>query len=564
MQTISAEEFKKRYGESGIQAFSKPTEKPPLSNRIAETLGLGGAVDTFGSLLARQGLGPQTKEEGQKFVEKPTAKQTAGAVLQTATVPAGMLLTGGASLPAQMAIGAGIGYAYDVGQDLIEKKSTKEVLTPGMGTVVGGAVPAVFKGFSAGIGALKKPVSEATEAVSTKVSQKIAQAVPDKVPEIVQGATQKGQEILERVPRFVGRVKENIAESAVKAEKIRTAPTPTIQNALKVGLPEKYINTIPKADKATNNAYLRVLDIADETPSTIGVKKNPTIVGGELAGKQYEIIEKQRQTIGKMIGDEVEKLGKTNVKANMAPSFNQIDDVLVQNGITPTEGGVLKFAGKYTPAERARIQELYTLSRESGDVLSATQVRDTDQLFSKLQRETRMEGIGDLRVNANGQDMSMFRMFRDIYSNQLENIAPEIKPLNLKYRNLVTLIDDIEDSIIKTPNFNVTKSADPAEFAKVNLRRIFGEAQSSPAYEAIADEMDTIARQLGYADASPKEIAAFAQEIRELYPESVPRTGFQGGFTGLMDIAEKVLSAGKSDVTDQRKALRALIQEYAK
>lgn len=534
---------------------AKETASEPLANRIAKGVGLGGAVDTFGSLLARQGFGVQTKEEGQQFIEKPTAGQIAGAALQTAAVPASALLTGGTSLLGQAAIGAGLGYVYDVGQDLIEKKSVGEVLTPGMGTAIGGLVPPVFRGFSVGIGALKKPVTEATEAVT----QKVAQVIPENVPEVVQGATQKGQELLERIPRFVGRVKEDIAESAVKAERIKTASSPEIQTALKVDLPEKYINTIPQADPATKAAYRRVLDIADETPSTIGVKKNPTIVGGELAGKQYEIIEKQRQTVGKMIGDEVEKLGKSNIKADMGVSFNQIDDVLVQNGITPNEKGVLKFAGKYTPAERARIQELYTLSRESGDVLTAQQVRDMDQLFSKLQRETRMEGIGDLRVNANGQDMSMFRMFRDIYSNQLENIAPEIRPLNLKYRNLVTLIDDIEDSIIKTPNFNVTKSADPAEFAKVNLRRIFGEAQSSPAYEAIADEMDTIARQLGYTDASPKEIAAFAQEIRELYPESVPRTGFQGGMTRLLDVAERVLGAGKADVTDQRKALRALI-----
>jgi hypothetical protein len=201
------------------------------------------------------------------------------------------------------------------------------------------------------------------------------------------------------------------------------------------------------------------------------------------------------------------------------------------------------------------------MARESGDVLTPTQVRDMDQLFSKLQRETRMEGVGDLRVDVNGQNMSMFRVFRDIYANQLENLSPELRKLNSQYRNVVTLMDDIEDSIIKTPNFNVTKTTDPAEFAKVNLRRIFGEAQSSPAYEAIADEMDTIARQLGYADAKPKDIAAFAQEIRELYPESVPRTGFSGGIkSGIGELLQSVSQAGKADVIDQRKALMALLE----
>lgn len=537
------------------------SDKKPLSNRIAETVGLGGAVDVFGSLLARQGVGVQTKEEGQQFVEKPTAGQVAGAALQTAAIPASFALTGGASLPAQIAAGAGLGYAYDVGQDLIEKKSVGETLTPGLGTVIGGVVPPVFRGFSAGIGALKKPVTEAAEAVT----QKVAQAIPEQMPEVVQGTVQKGQELLERVPRFVGRVKEDIAESSLKAEKIKTAPTPEIQQAYKVDLPEKYINTIPQADPATKAAYKRVLDIADETPSTIGVKKNPTIVGGELAGKQYEIIEKQR----KRIGDEMNKVFATLPKEKTVPmqqAYRTLDDVLAEQGVIvkPTKNGFqFQYTGdaKITPKQRSVVEQLYNLAREGGDVMSPAQVHKRDQLFSALQREAKTDQIEDVLVaTPDGGKISLFRVFRDVFNGQLDEITPEIKKLNTQYRNISTIIDDVEDSIFKTPNFNVTKSADPAEFAKVNLRRIFGESQSSPAYEAIADEMDTVARQLGYADASPKEIAAFAQEIRDLYPESVPRTGFQGGFTRLLDVAEKVLGAGKADVSDQRKALRALIE----
>lgn len=535
------------------QGAVEPTSKP-ISNKITDALGLGGAVDTFGSLLARQGAGPQTKAQGQQFVEKPTAGQVAGAALQTAAIPAGFALTGGSSAIGQAAVGAGIGYAYDVGQDLIEKKSIGKVLTPGAGTAVGAVAPLAIKGLAAGVGALKKPAEKAIGATSKVVTE----SIPDST--LVQGAKQKATEFAERVPRFVGRVTEATQEQAVKAEKIRTS-TPSVANAVRVDLPEKYINTVTQADDATKAAYKRVLDIADETPKTVGVKTNPTIVGGELAGKQYELIENQRKTIGKAIGEQVKALGLDNAKVDMRVGFAQIDDVLEQQGISVGKGGKLSFTGKFTPAERTRIQELYTLSKESGDVLTPTKVRDMDVLFSKLQREARMEGVGDLRIDVNGESHSMFRVFRDIYSNQLENLSPELRKLNSQYRNVSTLIDDIEDSIIKTPNFNVTKSTDPAEFAKVNLRRIFGESQSSPAYEAIADEMDTIARQLGYADAKPKDIAAFAQEIRELYPESVPRAGFSGGIkSGIADILQSVSGAGKADVIDQRKALRDLIE----
>jgi hypothetical protein len=234
--------------------------------------------------------------------------------------------------------------------------------------------------------------------------------------------------------------------------------------------------------------------------------------------------------------------------------------ILAENGFTIGKNGKLSVVGKYTDKERAIIQDLYTKSREGGEVLTASQVRDMDVLFSKLQREARIDQIANIRIKANGEDMNIFNVFRDVYSNQLENIAPEIRELNKQYRNLYTLLDDVESSILKTPNFNATKSADPAEFAKVNLRRIFGESQSSPAYEAIADEMDKVSRAFGYKDATPKQVAEFAEEIRKLYPETIPKTGFQGGIKmGIMDLAEKVLGAGKADVTDQRKALRELL-----
>lgn len=542
--------------------IEQPTqpEKKPLSNRITDFLGLGGATETFGKLLARQGIGTDTsKEVTQEFVEKPTVGQVGGALLQTAAIPAGFALTGGASLAGQSAIGAGLGYAYDVGQDLIEKKSSGEVLTPGMGTVVGGVAPVAIRGLAAGVGVLKKPA----EKIASVTGEAVTNTIPDSA--IVQGTKQKATEIAERIPRFVGRVTEATQEQAIKAEKIRTA-TPQVAKALKVELPEKYINTVTQADPATKAAYKRVLDIADETPKTVGVKTNPTIVGGELAGKQYEVIEKQRETVGNAIGEEMKRLGLDKTKIDMRGAYDQLDGILEDQGIirvVDEKGSRLDFSrSKLTPKQRQVVKDLHQMATEAGNNLSPSEIHRKDQLFSALQRESKAEQIEDILLDLpDGNKISMFRAFRDVYANQLDTLSPEIKDLNKKYRNIMTLIEDVEDSIFKTPNFNVTKTTDPAEFAKVNLRRIFGEAQSSPVYEAIADEMDTIARQLGYSDAKPKDIAAFAQEIRELYPESVPRAGFSGGImSGLGDILKTVSEAGKADVVDQRKALRAILE----
>lgn len=545
MANLTPEEFEQKYGKSADSVLPiKGKEKPkPLSNRIAEGLGLGKAVDVFGTEIARAFAPEETRSQ----IDSNTASQLVGATMQTLAVPAAAAITGGGSVLGQIGAGVATGAAFDIGKDLAEG----EAPSLGAGTATGLLVPPAIKGLSKmaslGFNSAKNFLSKGAESIAESP--------------VVKGVVQKGQELVERVPRAIEKTSETLQESAMKAERIRNAP-PIVADALKVDLPDKYINYAQELDAPTRKAVLKVLDIADETPTTVGVKKNPTIVGGELAGKQFEIIEKQKQIIGEQIGKEIEALGLSNVKANMGVAFNQIDDVLRQNRITIDAEGKL-VSDRFTDKEMAIIQDLYNKARNRAPEMSAIEVRDIDNLFSKLQREAKIEGVGNIFLKANEQDVNIFKMFRDIYSNQLENIAPQIRPLNAQYRSLSTLTEDIEDSILKTPNFNVTKTQDPAEFAKVNLRRIFGEAQSSPAYEAVADQMDEVARSLGYTDASPKEVAAFAQEIRELYPESVPRTGFQGGISRVLDVAEKVLGVGKADVVDQRKALRALLEENA-
>lgn len=545
METLTSEQFRERYGRDFAFDSDEPKEKP-LSSRIADSLGFGKAADVIGTEIARA-TAPQ---ETRGFIEPNKPRQFAGAVAQTLSVPAAAAVTGGTSLLGQTAAGVGTGLLYDVGQGMAEGEGPKV----GAATVAGGLVPPAIRGLGImaklGFNSAKNLIGEGIESVSDSA--------------LAQGALQKGKELVERVPRALERSKISAEEAASKAERIKNSP-PVVAEALKVDLPEKYISYVYQTDEPTRAALKRVLDIAEESPNTIGVKNNPTIVGGELAAKQYDVLENHRKSIGQLMQSEEAKLAQMNVKADMRPSLSQVDGVLSQNGIRVGQDGALDFSsGKalsYTDKEKARIQELYNTVTSKNPVMSPLEVRSMDQLFSKLQREARMEDLKDIFVDVNGQNSNIYRVFRDVYSNQLDNLSPEMRNLNSQYRAIANLLEDVEDSIIKTPNFNITKSTDPAEFARVNLRRIFGEAQSSPVYEAIADKMDEVARTLGYTDASPKEIAAFAQEIRELYPESVPRTGFAGGLrSGLMDIAEKVLGAGKADVEDQRKALRALLE----
>lgn len=404
---------------------------------------------------------------------------------------------------------------------------------------------------------IAKNVAEQTGKVATKAKGLVTDT----------GIGQIATDIAERVPRAAERVKETLATASERANKMKTA-SPAVKSAMKSNLDDRIINTIESADPATKQAYKDVVDIAGEQSTKIGTKKQPTIVGGELASKQFELINKQKQDVGKKLGDAVKSLDRTT-NVNVTDAFTKLDNTLSEQGIIPTydtKGVKLDFTGsRYTPAERTKIQELYDLATEGGDTLTPSKIREKDQLFSKLKRQSQYEGVGDIIVDTADGQKSLFNVFRDVYSSKLDEISPEIKKLNSEYAKYKNLTDDIEDSIFKTPNFNVTKSTDPAEFAKVNLRRIFGESQSSPIYEAIADVMDTTSRGLGYKGASPKAVAEFAQEMRKLFPDTIPSTGFQGGIKlGVGDIVEKITSVGATNLTDQQKAVKALLESYVK
>ena len=382
----------------------------------------------------------------------------------------------------------------------------------------------------------------------------------------IAGIGQKIKEEVQKIPRVVERVGVGLEKSADKATRLKTA-TPEVKKAIESGLDDKIINFVTEADDVTKEAMKKVVKIAEEKPA-LGKTSQPSKVAGDLAVKQYNLIDAEKKRIGKQLGDRINALSKTTT-VDIKDSLKSLDDILNSQGILKTlnkKGKIeLDFTtSKFTKAERAKISELYELATEGGSKLTPAQIKAKDQMFSKMQRESKMESIGDIIIDTPEGQKNLFQAFRDVYNSKLDSIDPTIRELNRKYAELARITDDIEDSILKTPNFNITKSADQSEFAKVNLRRIFAENQSSAVYEDIVNQMDDWARVLGYKDASPKEIMDFSLEMRKLFPETVPKTGFTGGINAgvestIINTLGKALTSGKPNLIDQQKALKALL-----
>jgi len=410
-----------------------------------------------------------------------------------------------------------------------------------------------------------KKGSEATNAILKAGSntKSVISAATKALPEnkVIQGVTQFGKEFLERIPRASQKIEAGIESAALKSERLKNA-TPVVRQAIKSELDDRIINTVVDADEYTIKAYKEMLDIADTPGTKLKPEIRHEIVAGRAAGAQYKTIDTARKSVGKQIGETVDKLSATQ-NIDIATDQTILRDILNKQGISVTDDG-LNFSGsRFTPAERLRINELYNLSNEGGANLTPRQLYDKDQLFSKLQRETRMEGIGDIIIDVGGEKQNMFQVFRDVFSDTLETNTPQIKELNREYRKLVTLQDDLDNSIIKSGNFQTTGNVDPSVFAQTNLRRILSDAQSAADYREILNKMDTLSRELGYQGARPDELIAFATELRKIYPNTIPATGLPGSIrTGLIDIAMKVVEAGTPGLKDQQKALRALVETF--
>ena len=567
MQNLTKEQFENKYGKATAAKLGNLTDvnpnsqtmpsvnRKPLANRFTDAVGLGAATDVFGKLLARQGVGPQTKEAGQEFIEAPTGKQVAGAVAQTATIPAGFALTGGTSLAGQMAAGAALGYAYDVGSDLAAGEESAKAFMPGIETAVGAAVPPVLRGAGAALRGAGSAISDAATAGRGMVESGL-----DSVS--TSGIGQRASEFASRFPRAVRRAGEFIDEGAEIAKRKRTG-TPAVVSALDEGIDLQTIDFVQQFDTPTRNAASDMLDLAEAGRGA----DLPQSIPGKLAGNQLEIVEQQRKNIGQQIGEFSDSL--STQKVSVEPTLNNLNGVLSQNGIIARNGELVFDNVSLTPKQQGLVQEMYNLATRNAE-LSPRQIHQMDQLFSKLQREARFEGIDDVFVNVPTTEgttqTNIYKVFRDTFGQKLDEIAEQagrsdIRDLNREYRTLRNLQDNVESTIVRQSRLEGI-NVDPSESASIALRRLFSNATSRGEYQEVYNQLDAVSRSLGYDGARADTLMDFyLTDVKPLYPETVPKTSFEGGIRGAVSgIVDRIADLGSPNVKDQQKALRELLK----
>jgi ribosome biogenesis protein Nip4 len=546
----------------GIQqeTLKEAPNKPSLANKFTDLVGLGDATQVFGNALARTKVGAALTgtdvEANRQFIEAPTAGQLGGAALKTAAVAASPAIAP-IGLGASMVAGGALGYAYDVGSDMTALKSLEETLTPGGGTAAGIIAPPAIKG---AIGVLKKPIEAGARALSSSVDDIKMPSIDVNVPAVVKEAA---SDVGARFRRVGERAVSALDERAATAERLKTA-TPAVREAIKTKVDDVVIDLATNSDQPTKDALKKMVQMAEQT-KTARPTAGPASVASDVAVDQYKVIETQRKAIGEQIGKLSDEL-PTLKSIDIAPTQDNVINVLQKNGIT------LDIDGKLAAGDNMKVsdEQLAVLNKvwqkiTSRQKLSAKNLHELDQWFSSTQRTARsVDKVEDLYIKVPTQDgkevqVPIYKFFRDAFGQRLDEVAPDnLRELNRQYRSLSNLTDDVEATLVKNSKMETLQNVDISNPSA--LRRMFGEAQSAEDFRLIYEQMDSLSRSLGYNGARADELYYFANKLRDYYPETIPDTGFRGSIgSSIQDVIGSVFKAGESNVTDQQKAIKMLL-----
>jgi hypothetical protein len=536
-------------------AFDAANKQSKKGNMVTRLLGLDPAVDVFSRRIARSPVGAAITgtdvEANREFIEAPTGSEFAGAVLQTAATAVAPAIAP-VGLGGAMVAGGALGYAYDVGSDLATGRELEDSLAPGVGTAAGVIAPPVLKGVSAGIASL-------LGRTSAQQVPKVTSGLSETLQTGVGAVKQTANDAAGRVGRVIERGRQGVTDAAEKAQRIKEVPT-NARPAVRVNINNEIIDLATQSNPQTQQAMRQMVEIAEQGTGKAGT--GPGRVAADSAVKQLQVITQAKKDIGTKIGEASKALPQAQ-NISTAPSVQALDGILSQNGIIKQADGSFLFQNKsITPEQQNVVRNLYQLATQD-QTLSAQQIHQMDQLFSKLQRQANViDKVDNIFVEVPTSDgktttANLFKVFRDVFGKQLDELSPEMRSLNSEYRKLTNLVDDIETGIAKTPGF---ESLSGENFAESGLRQMFGRGVKSDQLVELYDIMDSTSRSLGYDGARADDLYRFAIELNRIYPENVPPTSFEGGIsTSLSNVLSRITGAGQITPADEQAAIRALV-----
>lgn len=525
------------------------------------------AVDVFSDAIARR-----QSEAGSQYIDEPTARQYAGAVLQTAGLAADVGITVGSlgaaapmTLGRNAAIGAGLGYVYDVGEDLVEQESMKDVLTPGFGTAVGGAAPVVFAGVGAGLRQMKPQVADdAGRAVAPIVRGTTDQVVDATTQKVASGVEEGARALGNRFTR-AGRHLNNVVETNAERNALRQNARPAVSQALDDGIDTNTVTRIEAADDITRSAYRTVVETAEGADP-----KNAERVSGSYATQMYRIAREKQNEIGEALGNARRSLGNDIIDEQIYnPSMRTLGETMRNNGIVLKPNGTVEFnTSKFIDEEEKVISEIWARLAKY-DTISPSEIDEVAQYLSKLEYRTNVtDKLNGVYIDVVDQKTgnvvpeNIFRHIRNTYDNLLERVddTGEIARLRREYSTVKGVTGRIENTWLNGIDVFKTSDEDLADAMSLALRRLDSRAKSRTTYGQMYRGLENYARSNGYKGPDASDVSEFyLSTVEPLYVKSTPEASFGGPFASLRGAIEGVIDFGKANTKDKQNAIKGLL-----
>jgi hypothetical protein len=526
------------------------------------------------------------------FVEKPaillnTLFRAAGTTAKTAFTPLGEALATGVEKTAD--------FFSDIPE--VQKFANDERVSGALDNVIGGLAQAGdnYEQFKTTNPQAAKDLEAGAEILFTVLGEKATTDILSRTVSLIDDVATKARNIeLPSVPNMqtptikppqlppsitqrVNAKREtigtNIEARRAKEQSIRELPTETAQIAARQGVDVNDIKEVQSffddpVTSQTDKAMFRELVDTAKAYSERGKRgTNPIEVVGKPVVERFQNLEKQRNQIGRELGETADNLGNVTVDELQPVVFAQLQRVNGLEGLRIADNGKLDFSNtsigtKLSKSDQRAVQEAYEEAIKSGAGKQKHLLRQElfEILGGKKMSQTPITGTQERAFNAIRQGLS----------EVLESKNADYKSLSNEYRKVINPLTEARKLLRENKIEGESgANADLLDLrAGIIMRRLTGTGSSGPEVEALLRELDAVGRELGESAVSTRNLQEFYNILNRYY-DLAPSTGFQnqiregfGGGGGVIDRILRTVTGTADETPDVRqKALEKLLDE---
>lgn len=551
MQRITSDEYKKRYGEAGLTAFTNPKPEQGYLSRLGGELG-----SSFKGLEETTTRGAELMQEG---------KPIQGAVMSGLGAAGGFIR--GAFSPVTAAIAPIVQDALK-GSGVTDNKTFQDTLSavdnwakknPDLAknsqnvfeivtTLVGA------RGVTGAIPAVRNSVRSATEGITTGIAR-VAESP------IVRGAADITESVAGGVARIPARVATNVAEKQALNKSISELPSTVAQTAVRDGLDIVDVKSLYQIPKTVKPQAKELVDTVKRYAAGDKSVDPIEMVGKPIVARLREL-DSAKGVIGQKLGVVAENLGTVTTKEVYPVVFANLKKIPGLNGLSVDAKGVLNFENTVlttaeTAADRKAIQAMFTDAIKNGTGKQKHLLRQ--ELFEVLGgKKKSLSNLTDTQEKA-------YEAIRKGLADVLDAKNPEYKALNMEFAKTVQPLVDMRKAMKAIPD----ATEDILDMnAGLLARRLTSTSLSQGQIKTILGALDNATAVKGTTLQSTEALQNLYNILGKYY-DLAPATGFQGQVKnavssggGILDRITKALNgvAGESPAVRQ-KALEDILAE---